>query len=384
MSDELLRQAAVALKEGNRHQALQLLKAYIKTNPSDVRGWWALATLSDDTEIKKESLKRVLRLDPHHAEALEMQAMLDAQKFIFPSDFVAPFEDSWEFDERPKSNQFDPNAAGGTHFNFGDIPPIQPAAKNKGNQLEWVIGIALVLFGLTLIPILAWYAYTYRHYGLFGLLGPDLTKVARTEDVRIHYPSNWVLRPADGRSFVASTRNAQRLADSTDVNFNLRTQDLFSGTSEIAEQVGLIFDEEMVVFLMTVMTEEDLNQIRYNTRINYTSFRQYIDSQFAENQQEGNLNISVEGFKFESTFDRQKLELGGESGVYTYQTMYLKIPKDYALFFGGIREFNMGVYVATAVHKGEEYVFMWIALGKNADSQHRTVNRMLRTIEFLH
>lgn len=388
MSEDLLRQVAAALKQGDRHKALQLLKAYIKSNPRDIRGWWALAKLSDDTDIKKECLKRVLRLDPHHAEALEMQAMLEAQEFTFPSDFgntSAP-EDPFQFyEDAADTNQFDPDVAGGSNFNFGTVASIAPIKpKRGGNQIEWAIGIGMVLVGLALIPVIAWYAYTYRNYGLFGLFGPDITKVAKTQDVQINYPSDWVLRPADSRSVVASTENAQRIADNTSaLNLNVRTQDIFSGTSDIAEQIGIIFDEEMVVFIMAAMTEENLDAIRYDTLINYASFQQYIDVQFEENQQQGDFDISAEGFKFKSDYDRQEQEIGGESGVFTYQTMYLKVPDDYSLFFGGIQEFNMGVYVATTIHRGEEYVFMWIAYGKNADTQHRTVNRMLRTIEFL-
>ncbi|MCB9436210.1 MAG: hypothetical protein H6673_04350 [Anaerolineales bacterium] len=387
MSEELLRQVAGALKQGDRHKALQLLKAYIKANPRDVRGWWALAKLSDDAGIKQESLKRVLRLDPHHAEALEMQAMLDAQEFTFPSDFndSAP-EDPFQFYEDASANQFDPNVEGGSNYDFGTVAPITPAkSKGGGGQLEWAIGIGMVLIGLALIPVIAWYAYTYRNYGLFGLFGPDMTKVAKTQDVQINYPDDWVLRPADSRSVVASTKNAQRIADATSaLNLNIRTQDIFDGTSDIAQQLGVVFDEEMAVFIMAAMTEENLDAIRYDTLINYASFQQYIDVQFQENQQQGNFDISAEGFKFKSDYDRQEQDIGGEPGVFTYQTMYLKVPKDYSLFFGGVQEFNMGVYVATAVHQGEEYIFMWIAYGKNADSQHRTVNRMLRTIEFLH
>ena len=72
MSIDLLQQAVDAAQMGNRAEAIKLTKDYIRQTPKDARGWWALTKFTDDPEVQRECLKRVLKLKPDHAQAQQM------------------------------------------------------------------------------------------------------------------------------------------------------------------------------------------------------------------------------------------------------------------------------------------------------------------------
>ncbi len=77
MSDEILKRAVALAKSGKNVEALKILKSYLRQNPKDVRGWWAVANITDNPKIKRESLQRVLTLKPDHAKARQMVAVME-------------------------------------------------------------------------------------------------------------------------------------------------------------------------------------------------------------------------------------------------------------------------------------------------------------------
>ena len=88
MGESLLRQAQVALKEGNRRDAVQLSQQAIKQNKTDWRAWWLLAHAVENVDYKIKSLQRVLMLKPNHAKAEQMLDDLLEQDMSYPADEV--------------------------------------------------------------------------------------------------------------------------------------------------------------------------------------------------------------------------------------------------------------------------------------------------------
>ncbi|NDJ87065.1 MAG: hypothetical protein GYB66_14395, partial [Chloroflexi bacterium] len=92
MSDQLLKQAAGALKSGDRSLATQYIKQHLRANPRDVRGWWAIAQLIEDPQRKIQALERVLAIDPGHEKAQRLLSELQPSSASF-FDFNADEDD---------------------------------------------------------------------------------------------------------------------------------------------------------------------------------------------------------------------------------------------------------------------------------------------------
>jgi hypothetical protein len=409
MSEGLLQQAVAAAKRGRRAEAVTLTKQYIRENPRDARGWWALAKLSDNIEVQKESLKRVLKLQPDHEKARQMMVEIEAKEhalFAFdePQEEAAPawmhsalqredtFDEHYQMDKlhaeaAAEVFKFDGDLAGEPAFaGFGERSGAVPAAAkhtSSGNQFEWIVGIGMILLVLTAIPALGYYAYSYRHMGLFGLLGPDLDKIATTNDFTMRYPGKWQGRIVDNNtSLIAATNNIdtwQQLSTQSLVN----TDSLLSG--ELSSQLETTFGQETVVLVTGPVTPAMMQELNASQGTNYPSFRDYLSASITQVRTDAALleDISQDGFEFKFDADVQETNIGGEPGTFGFMTMFLKVDRDAIPFGGFIEEINIGVYMAAVNHINQEYVFMLLAFGEKADAHQRTAKRILRTVEFL-
>jgi predicted Zn-dependent protease len=63
-------------KQGDTDEAEAIVKKYLMTRSDDVRGWMTLAKMTDDPQVKRRSLERVLAKDPYHKQAREMLNVL--------------------------------------------------------------------------------------------------------------------------------------------------------------------------------------------------------------------------------------------------------------------------------------------------------------------
>ncbi len=420
MSDELLREAVAVAKSGDRRRAVDLTKQYLRQNPKDVRGWWALAKLVDDPKVKMESLKRVLKLDPTHAKAEQMMLELEDQEEEADDELYGGGygESTSAIDEPAWASDSYSSESGGALYDdpsddddsmFGsysfsdsgefadeesmfssasDEDALKALASEKRSSSSGCVGN--LVFGLLVVLIIAgfiggigYYAYAFQHRGLFGLLGPDLDTVARTNDFTIRYPAEWDYRLTEGNStMVAATQNTEAWAQSLS-GLNLDTVDFLGG--EASGDLSINFEEETAVVMMGPVTTDDLSQLRQETGGNYSSFQEYMDAEFDQFEAEaGEINeLSGDGFEFKIDVDRQDTTIDGDAGRFSYFQLYMKVDEEFAARLGNIEELNMGVYVATVQHNGTEYVFMLVAIGDNAESHKRTAQRMLRTVEFL-
>ncbi len=74
MFDQFKQKVVNMAKSGQRQEALQYAKQYIKQNPEDLDAWWFVANLVKNPKVKRQCCEHILEMNPFHGEA---QAMLD-------------------------------------------------------------------------------------------------------------------------------------------------------------------------------------------------------------------------------------------------------------------------------------------------------------------
>lgn len=424
MSIDLLQQAVEAAKSGDRPNAIRLTKEYIRESPKDVRGWWALTKFTDDPDVQRECLKRVLKLKPDHAQAQQMLDELNATASSeFSFDSIAPppqpsESPSWMSDDPSPTFSFDEDDEGQdglfqteiSYFSDVDSGPspsmfsdvknqpastatAQPQAKSSGGG-EWLIGIGIFLLAIVALGGLAFYAYQYQYRGLFGLFGPDLTKTARTSDFTIRYGSNWNGR-VEGGIFVAASDNLPTISSD-----NLDFGGLASSTGFTPLQGQELcyedIQEDSVVVMVSPFTSEFSTEFQRQT--GFSSFQQFIDSQVVIGSADLNdFGEEIDGVDFAYESDQSDITIGGEAGSFGLLRMNFEVD-DNSPFYGlmvasmteslcgnvdGDFKMNLGLYMAAVNHNNQEYMFMLIAFGDKADSHERTAKRMLSSMEFL-
>ena len=63
-------------KQGDAEEAETFIKKYLMNHPDDIRGWMTLAKMTEDLQVKRRSLERVLAKDPYHKQARDMLNVL--------------------------------------------------------------------------------------------------------------------------------------------------------------------------------------------------------------------------------------------------------------------------------------------------------------------
>jgi len=76
MAEEQLRRAFTLAKQGNRTEALQIVKTVLQQDKNNVKAWWLMANLLEKPEQKEKAAQRVLSLKPEHAGAKKLLASL--------------------------------------------------------------------------------------------------------------------------------------------------------------------------------------------------------------------------------------------------------------------------------------------------------------------
>lgn len=73
----VLKEAYQLIKSGDKARARQMLLNYVKQNPQDKDGWWLMAHAVSDSDQRKKSLERAVRIDPDFAAARQALRKLD-------------------------------------------------------------------------------------------------------------------------------------------------------------------------------------------------------------------------------------------------------------------------------------------------------------------
>jgi hypothetical protein len=383
MTEELLRQAVAAAKQGQRREAIQLTRQHIKANPSDERGWYALARLVDDNTTKIKALEKVLALNPNHSKA---QAMLDElQPSFFSSDLFDEDDEpdpelftsqtyKNEQDSSFDGNPFEPEPAPNQRRKTATTAdePSPAIAKQGGSTLEFVLGLGIFLLAIAGIAGLGYYAYFEQHRGLFGLLGPDLNTTVAANGIEVRHPDDWENSTTDG-IIVAQNFEATTAAACPEFLGDVLLS-LLSGIGTSPEsRVG--YDPDESNFYMTLIPLSPQTLAQFNNCSAFAGIQSgegYVEM-MVDNAQVA--SDSGSGAEIRSEADLEDTTIADQDGVFGYVTIYLR---------SGTQdiEFAYGNYAAAFERNGQEYLFIMTSFGAGADSQQRLVKRILRTIAF--
>lgn len=77
--DQQLEKAHEELENGNRDEAVAILKPILATDAENVDAWWLYAHAVDDPETARMALNTVLRIDSNYPEAAELLGTLETQ-----------------------------------------------------------------------------------------------------------------------------------------------------------------------------------------------------------------------------------------------------------------------------------------------------------------
>ena len=227
-SDKFLKTAMTQMKHNDRQGAIQSLKHHLQDYPTDPRGWWAMANVVEEVEIRKKCLERVLQLNPSHDKAHTLLMELNAPPQIND-------EPEWLHTEAAADTSlFAPdNAVQATdqawlHAQDADVKPLfdlgaQPVSgkaalleQPTSHEAERILEVArqkreqhakhgvyeqqkrsrpFVWIGLGLILLATVVAIGAVYMVFFA--GPDLGETTENEYLSIKYPRGWVDQAAD-------------------------------------------------------------------------------------------------------------------------------------------------------------------------------------------
>lgn len=373
MLGDLLDQAIELVEAGDTVQAARLVKDYLRENPKDPAGWWVLAQVTEDASKQMEWVKRVLRLQPDHAEARALMIELGGEPPPLPQPQTSIVDTDTEIsaDETPRRRRGKKK---------DKQPKRQKPSKKKKSRPpgrgDWVASVVLFVVFNGLVAGGAWYGYTFEHLGLFGLFGPDLTNSADTQSFSINYPTEWQGSVVNDTVVVASDQDVDLEQMAQDLVPDVKPDQLiFSDGRLLAESLGLDGRvEEVVVMVMTPVTEEVKFRLFTLTDTVYLTAREFVEDQTQKQERP----VVDEGIEAQIRSTRETIEIDGREWLFAYVIRDLRI---------GDHELHMGTYYAlfnksTEDLEAEEYLLIVSVFGNDADNHDDIVRRMLRTIEF--
>lgn len=391
MSQDLLRQAVAVAKQGDRQEALRLTKQYIKANSSDERGWYALAKLVNDDDIKIKALEKVLQLNPNHSKA---QSMLDALVPPTLSSNLFDFEDDDDDDDLFTSRTYADER--GTWFDDDDdpfeaeppprtepqrqraaprpVPEPQGKPKQSGSSVELLLGIGVFLLAIVGLVGLGYYAYFEQHRGLFGLFGPDLNTTVSANGIEIRHPDDWENSVESGIIVASNFQAGSSIVCPDDYGDVLFAS--LSGFGIVPED-GLSYNADESNFNMTLMpiNSQVLGQLQGCEGLRgLQTGREYVELMVDNAQIASDSSGDTE---VRSDADIENKTIAGQEGVFGYVTLYLRSESQNLDI-----NFSYGSYAAAFARNGQEYLFILTVFGDGADDQQRLAERILRTIEF--
>ncbi|MBC7810601.1 MAG: hypothetical protein H7175_05610 [Burkholderiales bacterium] len=148
---EQLQQVYQLIKDGQKREAIDILKPIVKNDPDNADAWWLMANAVTDPDYKRRALENVLRLRPNHVKA---QNMLDGLQMQMQDD---PFADLGSPGTSAYGDPYSSSSSRGSLIDTGNAPmgrqapsgypppssvPIQRPAKKGPNGC--VIFLAII------------------------------------------------------------------------------------------------------------------------------------------------------------------------------------------------------------------------------------------------
>lgn len=394
--DDLTLDQIRALFKQDSAQGVQALKFYLRQHPTDGRGWWVMAQVTEDAGIKRACLEKVLQLHPNHTKAQQALDDLNAYEKLFPPDGAPHLATLHEPETAtvPLSSPFSPNSRGLGGFldvktddepfpsTFPKSKPITPTPETySGVNRAWLISVGLIVGACVIVIGATLYAYYELHLGIFGLFGPDLDQEATVGDLTIQYPSEWALyqNPNEptillldydlntylqANGFTQETLNA----NTTDIqSFYLES---VAGVENVAAAEGeAALEDFTMVWLYWI--PPDINYPPGTFQASLQLYSGLFDS-FDFGQFEND-----PFFDFDIEIDENTMDIDEQRGNFTHWGFSAR---EGGIF--GAEEFYLSYYFATTIYKGREYVFCMIAVEDRLGAQKTLAQRMIASMTF--
>lgn len=210
--EALLTQAMQHARNGQRTEAIRVLRAYVQRVPDDPRGWWGLANLAPNQKIEQQCLEQVVRLAPQHTKAAvrlqhlkqpqpktQTEEWLHAdikpdddllQVVVSTPDVSTPIFDDTLFTDAPMpavasvGSKTKVDAPILLNKNYTEARKALSASQRSAQKNEsWLyIGMVLAIFTAVIGVGAAYFVF---------FAGPSLGETAENAYVTINYPDNW-------------------------------------------------------------------------------------------------------------------------------------------------------------------------------------------------
>ena len=76
MAEKQLAKAIALVKQGNKADAVQIVKSVLQQESKNVKAWWMMANLLEKPEQKEKAAQKILELQPEHSGAKKLLASL--------------------------------------------------------------------------------------------------------------------------------------------------------------------------------------------------------------------------------------------------------------------------------------------------------------------
>lgn len=165
MAQEQLKQAYDLIKQGRKREAVAMIQPIVKANPNNGDAWWLLANAADDTNIKRDSLKRILQIGGSEGRVSKAQQMLnslppeddDFDDLFAESENDLDFTSSASSTPKRKSGQYD-----------DPYSPENISVKKKSGGSNTCLIIIGVIVILSILACIGFSIVAYAGLNIFG------------------------------------------------------------------------------------------------------------------------------------------------------------------------------------------------------------------------
>jgi hypothetical protein len=247
MSDQQLREAFALMQDGNKSEAIAIVRGVLQDDMNNINAWLLMANLLDDDRKKRKALERILAINPEHSAALKIMYLLDGEQ---PKDPVRIVEKP----EKVKKNYW-------SKLQAREQEGFPSTKKTCANRVM-LLFLFIVFGSLSLCGMYVFYLDT-------------LQPIMRLKDVNGNTPNQVVMMYLEAYWFndFATMRNltCPKLVNQVDAeqdsleNYGVITEDLVVDMSDVTtERVRLKLYEATVVLHGDVIITIDGEIFTYN------------------------------------------------------------------------------------------------------------------------
>lgn len=179
MINQQLDKAFNLVKEGEKRQAIIIIKEILKQEPENVSAWWLMANALSDEDEKINCLERVLVLDPSHQKAQKLMDKLNPDLTPSIAEIMeSPFPEHQSSFVPKNKNEFEPETKKNKYLVYG---------------LLGVAVLAVLFFGFTMLSGLGTLEDSPSSYSSFTVGDSQTVHIATSGSTDIDFYANGIV-----------------------------------------------------------------------------------------------------------------------------------------------------------------------------------------------